>query len=516
METGANSWPDVDLACERAWGAFGAWSVSGGGERAQLLETLAEVCGQHRDWIIGTASDETALRETELEGEFARMVGTMRMFAGQARDGAWVRASVDRASKESVGPGHDVRSLLVPIGPVAVFGASNFPLAYGVLGGDTISALSAGCTVVVKEHPAHPRLGRLLAELCEMAVASAGAPRHVVQYVTDERPGQAFEVATRLVTHARLAGVGFTGSRRAGLAIDAMARQRPVPIPVFAEMGSSNVVLIARGAARERGEQIAGELADSILARFGQQCTCAGLVLIDVPGASRAQRTVHPIIEQLRARLLAHGPREMLTPGVRDNYQKRLDDLDTPYDSEGKLSRTSAEPIGERASVPALMESDLAELKWSGPRYREEIFGPACIVACIDLDEPGQLREVLESQGLGDPWSSLVSSIYLPARWREQDRAAAEALRAHTGRLCFNTLPTGVRVCTSMVHGGPYPATNVPQTTAVGPRAIERWCRPACYQNCPDALLPPELQDGNPLGLWRTVNGELTRAGVDR
>ena len=499
----------VSVACEQARQAFTLLSGLAPGERAGLLDALAAALDARRDEILKTCADETALTIEELTPEFARMTGTLRMFAALAREGSWVRAAVDTKQTQGlVGPNHDIRSMLVPLGPVAVFGSSNFPLAYGVCGGDTASALAAGCPVVVKEHPAHPRTGRLLAEIARDAAKGAGFDGELVGYVFNEDPRD-YSVAGALVRDAAIAAVGFTGSVSGGLALEKIARERRVPIPVFAEMGSSNIVVVTRSAAAERGVEIMREIAASMLVRVGQQCTNTGLVLIDRAGVPRAEAKSDRLVEALRDALLSGGARRMLTESVARTYSDRIDDIAAGEPHECRVLRGAA---GSRG--PVLVHTDLAEL--SEPRYRDEIFGPACIVVHGDLDDDRTLNELLFGLNEDRQWGQLVSCVYLSSSDDPQGRFAAAIMQRVCGRLVVNGVPTGVRVATGMVHGGPFPATNVPHTTAVGPRAIERWCRPVCWQNCPDGLLPEELRDGNPRGVMRVVDGVWTREGISR
>jgi NADP-dependent aldehyde dehydrogenase len=523
-------------------------------DRPTLLEAVAAALERERDRIVRTCADETALTPEELAPEFERMTGTLRMFAGLVREGSWVRAAIDTQAsagggeqgepggpggwRSPIGPGHDVRRMLIPLdGVVAVFGASNFPLAYGVCGGDTASALAAGCPVVVKEHPAHPRTGRLLAAVAREAIRQfdpdlvQDRPLETVGalgYVLDG--GADTSVGAALIGCREVAAVGFTGSREGGLALEAIARERiregERPIPVFAEMGSANRVVVCRHALANRGDAIARELAASILARHGQQCTKPGL--ISLAHDDRAG----PAFVRTLARLLDSAPaRRMLSPRVTDQYIERCRRLREVPSLLRATSREDPETHadGERRTVPMLFaglgrdHGDLDRIQMFTPDDKgywlnEEIFGPAAIVLGA---------HDWENLYYADP--ALVTTVYADEEDLEDlaepdpstgERAGPSFPVAHairtTGRFTFNTVPTGVRVAAGMVHGGPFPATNRPDTTAVGPFAIERWCRPVCFQNCPDALLPPELRDANPRGIGRLVNGEWTRAPVRR
>jgi len=501
---------DHDTACRHVLPVFHATHAARmrtidfpvGAERGRLLETIASALSSHRDPIIAAAADETALLPAELAPEFDRMVGTLRMFSALVADGSWVHAAIDTPSGSAIGPTHDVRRLLVPLGPVAVFSASNFPLAYGVCGGDSASALAAGCPVVVKEHPAHPRTGRLLADI----VAAAVGP-DFVGYLENRDPAD-FGVAELLVPS--VCAVGFTGSTGGGAAIQLLASAAPVPVPIFAEMGSVNPVIVTNAAAERRGRAIADELADSILSRFGQQCTCPGQILVPPGDGGDA------LVQRLAERIAGAGGRDMLAPWIRDAYVQRVDEVQRCRGVR-LLARGRAKDGARGAAACLLSVDDLYirpddEVKnvFSQDGLRDEIFGPAAVVIRTfpdmlgDVQPRGSLTVSVYADGADDPD---VEDLLDPS-------APAGGSLSIAGRVIFNGPPTGVRVATAMVHGGPFPATNRPDTTAVGPRAIERWCRPVCFQNCPDALLPPELQNANPRGILRTLNGVPTRDAI--
>lgn len=485
--------------------------------RAGLLDAIAAALDAARVEIIAATAAETALLPAELEPEFDRMTGTLRMFAALVREGSWVRASIDTpapAGAKSIGPNHDIRRMLVPLGPVAVFGASNFPLAYGVCGGDTASALAAGCPVIVKEHPAHPKTGRLIHRLASAAATGAGCAA-ALGYLRNPDP-QDRRPAELLVRDQAVRAVGFTGSLRGGVAVHNLASTRvtaggmPDPIPAFSEIGSCNVILVLRHAFDGRREQIADEIAQSLLSRVGQQCTAPSIVLL--AGYDRADW----MYDALQDRLSRAPMRRMLSPAVAADYYRRLDELAGDSAIESHTPLPTDDHRAAALGVPVLFKSQVVKMEDS-PRVWEEIFGPGLIVAgCGSM-----------AHGYFFARGALTTSIYAaPEDWTADDTALldeafigtageiADRLSRVAGRIVFNGVTTGVRVCESMVHGGPFPATNRPDTTAVGPLAIERWCRPVCFQNCPDALLPPELQDANPLGILRMVNGTPMRGPV--
>jgi NADP-dependent aldehyde dehydrogenase len=478
-------------------------------QRARLLEAIAAEIEAEREAILRVCEEETGLWKAELEPEFARMAGTLRLFAERVREGSWVRAAIDRRAgtpggpTSTIGPNHDVRSILVPLeGVVAVFGASNFPLAYGVCGGDTASALAAGCAVVVKEHPGHPRTGRLIA-----SIASGAADRvqsGLIGYVRNEDPKD-FSIATALVTHPSVIAVGFTGSLGGGRALEKLAGGREVPIPVFAEMGSVNAVFVAPGAAGNRGEVIADEIADSIFARVGQQCTKAGVIFIVQSEASER-------LERRLAERFARAPyRQMLSKDIRARFGALTKEIEDSEAATLVFSTAVSEDLDERFRGTQSHQWRTDVEGWlSTEALRQEVFGPSCVsVMLLNWSE----IETLPREG------RLVISVYADPDDPQDVDCAKQVLTWHgqgAGRITFNSVSTGVRVCDAMVHGGPHPATNVAHTTAVGARAIERWCRPVCFQNFPDALLPKELRDANPRGILRQVDGVFTREPIVR
>lgn len=478
--------------------------------RARMLDAIAAALDAEQAAILQTCAAEAGLWETELAPEFARMTGTVRLFADRIREGSWVRAAIDRRSgspggpASTIGPNHDLRSILMPLdGVVVVFGASNFPLAYGVCGGDTSSALAAGCPVVVKEHPAHPKTGRLIAQVARRAITSCGGPADVLGYSEiDDRTD--ILRAEALIRAAGVVAVGFTGSTAVGRQIQTLAAERDAPIPVFAEMGSSNIVILGRSVIQEETQAIAAEIIAGLTARAGQQCTNTGLVIIDRPDDADVHDVPDAFVKRLETGLLAAKPRRMLSERVQSHYEDRLADIDSGGPRECRIVRAAAEP-----GAPALVLASRSEL--DDPRYRDEIFGPACVVIAMDLDNPERLERLLFGLNRDQRWGQLVSSIYLGASPRPAELQAITTMQRVAGRVVINGVPTGVRVCDAMVHGGPHPATNDPHTTAVGPRAIERWCRPVCFQNFPDHLLPEELRDANPRRILRQVDGVFTR-----
>lgn len=461
-----------------------------------MLEALAAGLEASREEILRVTCEETALTTPELAPEFSRMTGTLRQFAAVVREGSWAQAMVDHAGGAPgafggvVGPPHDIRRVLVPLGPVAVFGASNFPLAYGVCGGDTASALAAGCPVIVKEHPAHPRTGRLIVEAARRALREAGRSEDVLSLVENQNPRD-LAPALALVGHPMVRAVGFTGSQRAGLEIARLARERAEPVPAYCEMGSCNPAVVTREAANARGAAIGAQIAESTLLRHGQQCTCPGLLIVP-PGCGA-------VVDEVAARLAVAEPRAMLAPWVRDGYLHRLAECRKARGVETVVH--GPEGSGQRRAGTCLLRVSAADFA-AQPVLHEEVFGPSVLVV-----ELGDMAEV----GTLPLRGALVGSLYGSATDREWDRAR-NRLASMCGRVVFDGVPTGVRVAGAMVHGGPFPATNRPESTACGPLALARWCRPVCLQNAPKEALPRELQDGAWHGT-RVIDGRVVNGG---
>ncbi len=477
---------DVDGACRAAGEAFEFTRHASGEQRARLLEGAAERVERMGDGLLELAARETGLEaRPRLEGEWRRTVFTLRMFAGVAREGRWTRAAVDPADAERTPtPRPELRSALRPLGPVAVFGAGNFPLAYSTAGGDTASALAAGCPVVVKGHPGHPGTGEAVAwAVCE-AAREAGFPEGVFSFLHAGGERE-MEVGREVVLHPAVRAVGFTGSFGGGMALAELARGREEPIPVFAEMGSVNPVFVLPGAMREGGEwgaeRIGVMLAASVANSHGQMCTCPGLVFV-VRGGD-ADRLVGALAEGLRAT----GRRAMLGRRGWEVFTRRIGEAASVEGVQRVIGE--GEPRGPGVESGAVvLRCGLAAFR-ANPTLREECFGPSTIVV-----ECAGVEEMVEGAGLIR--GSLTGAIFADDADREDAIRLRDALERRVGRLIFNGVPTGVEVSEAMVHGGPWPATNHAHTTAVGARAVERWCRPVCYQNAPAWALPEALHGG--------------------
>jgi alpha-ketoglutaric semialdehyde dehydrogenase len=478
-------------ALEMADRAFADYRSIPADARAAFLDRIADEIDGNGD-LIDAAHVETSLPRERLVAERGRTVGQLRMFAGVVREGSWVDARIDRAMPDRKPlPKPDIRRMLIPIGPVAVFGASNFPLAFSVAGGDTASALAAGCPVVVKGHPAHPATSELAARAIVNAVTSTGMPRGVFSLLQSTRN----DIAVALVQHARTKAVGFTGSLRAGRALFDAAASRPDPIPVYAEMGSVNPVFLLPGALAERADAIAAGLVSSATLGVGQFCTNPGLTMaIGDEALDRCVHKMHELIHDAQ-------PGTMLYPALLDAFEAGVRRLSAV---EG-VSTTRASGDAAQA-CPSLFETG-ADVFLRSRELGQEVFGPSTVVVkCASREEMEAVARRLEGQ--------LTATIHGTPEDLETHASLVSILEGKAGRLIVNGFPTGVEVGASMQHGGPYPATTDSRSTSVGTAAIHRFARPIAYQNFPPSLLPVELQDANPRGIWRLIDGETTKGAL--
>jgi alpha-ketoglutaric semialdehyde dehydrogenase len=488
---------EVEAACLRAAEAFRAYRELPGTRRAEFLDAIAAAILERGEALRDRLSRETAYPPARIAGEQDRTVGQLRMFAELLREGSWVEARIDTAQPDrKPAPKPDLRRYRIPIGPVAVFGASNFPQAFSTAGGDTASALAAGCPVVVKAHPAHPGTAALHAE----AIAAAAAKTRMPAGVFSLLQGRSHRTGTDLVRDPRIQAVGFTGSFRGGKALMDIAQARPHPIPVYAEMGSSNPLFFLPEAVRTRKDALAAGLAQSLNLGSGQFCTGPGLVFLLAGDESEALAAA--LLENLRAAPTG----TMVHASVRKGYTAALEEKrNLPGVRQLHLGcNPGAHPDTE--AQPALLRASGRDFL-AQPGMGAEIFGPGCLlVVCADPEEMRQAAESLEGQ--------LTASVHGTEADLDRHAWLFPILGQKAGRLIVNGFPTGVEVCASMHHGGPYPASSFPQYTSVGTAAIHRFSRPICFQDFPTGQLPPELRPGNPLGIWRLVNGEWTKAGL--
>jgi 2,5-dioxopentanoate dehydrogenase len=482
---------EVDLSARLAAEAFETYRRTSGRERGAFLRTIAAKIESIADDIIERAGQETALPQGRLQAETARTCGQLRLFAQVAEEGSWVNARVDHAdpTRKPV-PKPDIRSMLRPLGPVVVFGASNFPLAFSVAGGDTASALAGGNTVIVKAHAAHPGTSELVGRAVQESVRECGLPGGVFSLLF----GSGSQIGTALMKHPLVKAGGFTGSRAAGRTLMDVAASRPEPIPFYAEMSSTNPVFILPGALRERAENIATGLHTSFTLGAGQFCTKPGMVFL--PQGSDAGA----FAGKLRQLVAESAPFHLLTKTIHSSYDsaiaRRKIETAIKLVAEGQQKADAGFAVGS-----VLFETDAAA--FLGSDLDAEIFGPTTLL--VEHSSRDQILAIA---------SSLEGHLTATIHGTEQDlRDFADLiaiLETKVGRLIFNGFPTGVEVTHAMVHGGPYPSTSDGRSTSVGTQAIFRFTRLVCYQGFPDDALPDELKDANPLGIWRMADGKMT------
>ena len=488
---GGGSVVEVDAACTLAEAAFNAYRAVSLERRAEFLEAIAQGIIDLGDVLVERVMSESGLPRGRVEGERGRTVGQLRLFASLAREGRWLNATLDRALPDRKPlPRADLRAQKIPVGPVAVFSASNFPLAFSVAGGDTAAAFAAGCPVVAKSHSSHLGTSELVGRVIQKVVADCGLPEGVFSLLV----GSGSTVGEALVQHPAIQAVGFTGSRRVGRTLVALAAGREVPIPVYAEMSSINPVFLLPGALVQRAEAIAQGLIDSVTLGTGQFCTKPGIVMgIAGPDFDRFRAAAQAAVE-------AKASTTMLNSGIHRAYCQGA--ADWGKDSGVRtLSAGGAPPSGSYAGQPKLLATS-AQHFLKSPNLLEEVFGPAALlIECSGVDELIAVARYLNGQ--------LTATLHLAEQDVDLARVLVPLLERKAGRILVNGFPTGVEVCYAMVHGGPSPATSDNRVTSVGAMSIERFLRPVCYQDFPAALLPESLQDSNPLHLWRLVEGKL-------
>jgi NADP-dependent aldehyde dehydrogenase len=491
-EFGLATEADVLAACELAEQAFDRYRATSLEQRAKFLETIAENILALGSALTERASAESGLPLARLEGERGRTVNQLRLFAKVVRDGNFLGATLDSALPGRTPPRQDLRLAKVPLGPVAVFGASNFPLAFSVAGGDTASALAAGCPVVVKAHSAHLGTSELVGKAVQQAVIDCDLPEGVFSMLI----GEGRLVGQKLVDHPAIKAVGFTGSRQGGLSLIRTAGARKEPIPVYAEMSSINPVFMLPGALATKGAALAQGFVDSLTLGVGQFCTNPGMVI----GLAGAQ--FDAFRDAAAAALQAKGAGTMLTAGIHKAYLEGVERR-SGVAGVGLVAQGSDQGTGCAAQA-SLYQCDAATYLAS-PALEDEIFGPSSLlIACRDEAEMLAVARHLEGQ--------LTATVHATGDDRALAAALLPTLERKAGRILFNGFPTGVEVSHAMVHGGPFPATSDSRTTSVGATAIERFLRPVCYQDVPSYLLPEALRDDNPLHLARMVDGQLKQA----
>ncbi len=485
---------ELDETMQKAWNAFHVYRKMSLKERADFMRAIAKELEAVGDELIETAMSETNLPEARIRSERARTVFQLTSYADACEKGNWLEARIDTAIPGRNPPKPDLRKMLIPLGPVVVFGASNFPFAYSTAGGDTACALAAGCPVIVKAHPAHAQTSEIVAQAILKAADQCNMPEGIFSHVH----GVAFEVGKALVEHPYTKAVGFTGSYFGGKQLFDWANQRSKPIPVFAEMGSVNPVFVLPGKLKESAIELANTLASSITLGVGQFCTNPGLII----GIETEELQV--FIKQLGEAIKEVPPGLMLHPGIFKSYVEKRGTA---------LAQEEVETIAVSAKDPQLNEgaptiaTTTGQAFLNNPILHFEVFGPySLVVRCKDMTEMLEVTKHLEGQ--------LTATLMATTSDIHYHEELVEQIKNICGRFILNNVPTGVEVCLSMQHGGPFPATTDSRFTSVGADGIKRFARPVAFQNWPNDLLPHELKDENPLQIWRTVNNELTKEKI--
>ncbi len=477
---------ELNLAVEKANSAFGIYGKLNDTQRALFLDKIAEEIELLGDTLLERYVAESGLPMGRAQGERGRTCGQLRLFAQLIREGHWVNAKIDEAMPDRKPlPRQDLRSMEKPLGPVAVFGASNFPLAFSTAGGDTAAALAAGCPVVFKAHPSHLGTGELVAHAIVAAAKATNMPDGVFSLLFDD----GIEVGQLLVKHPDIKAVAFTGSFKGGMAIYKTATMREQPIPVYAEMGSTNPVFILPKTLAENGPQIAAQYLSSVTLGVGQFCTNPGILMIQ-----KNEQFINTLTEAAQE---AQGG-NMLNAGIKNAYVNGIE-IAKKYSNVIAIGKKAE---GQTGVEPVILHSDYSNFK-DNPHLAEEIFGPTSVV--VEANTKEEILDIASNLS-----GHLTATIHGSEEELVEYTDLINILEQKVGRLVINGFPTGVEVCHAMVHGGPFPATTDSRSTSVGTGAIYRFTRPVCYQDMPQALLPKALQDSNPLKVKRLINGVLS------
>ncbi|WP_324028267.1 aldehyde dehydrogenase (NADP(+)) [Maribacter sp. BPC-D8] len=483
---------EIDEAVALATDAFKVYKDFSGVKKAEFLEAIADEIEALGDELIDTYCKESGLPDGRARGERGRTMGQLRAFANLLKEGSWVEAVIEKAqpNREPM-PKSDIRKMLFPLGPVVVFGASNFPLAFSTAGGDTASALAAGCPVIVKSHPMHAATGELVSSAIIKAAEKTGMPNGVFSNLNSS----GIEVGQLLVKHPKVKAVGFTGSINGGTALYKLANERDEPIPVFAEMGSINPVVLLPSALENDGDAWATKYASSITMGAGQFCTNPGLVL-GLKGVK-----LDSFINTLSEEILKLEPTCMLHPNIYAKYQEGKNELSTQ--TGVTVTANYDKPTNANNAQQSVLKVSGADFL-ANTKLHKEVFGPfSVVVECESTSELEAILNHLEGQ--------LTGTVLGSEEDLEHNSGVVDALQSRVGRILFNGVPTGVEVNSSMVHGGPFPASTDARFTSVGTSAIKRWVRPVSFQDWPNKLLPTALQNENPLGITRLVEGIYTK-----
>ena len=485
---------EINVVMNKAWIAFHQYRKVSLNQRADFMRAIAVELEQCSDELIHTAMRETNLPEARMRGERSRTIFQLKSYADACEAGIWLEARIDTADPRKTPPKPDIRKTSIPLGPVVVFGASNFPFAYSTAGGDTACAFAAGCPVIIKAHPAHAETSETVAQVILKAAAKCKIPDGIFAHVH----GASVEVGKALVTHPHTKAVGFTGSFLGGKQLFDWGNQRKEPIPVFAEMGSINPVFLLPEKLQQSSTDIAKMYAGSITLGVGQFCTNPGLII------GIESEELKKFITTLGEEIKHIAPAAMLHPGISklfsENRSKALSQQDVATIA---VSETSAK---DNQGIPTIA-SATGQAFLNNPVLHQEVFGPySIVIRCKDKDEMTAVAKNLEGQ--------LTATLMATENDIHNNDELIEAVKNICGRFILNSVPTGVEVCLSMHHGGPFPATTDSRFTSVGADGIKRFARPICFQNWSNELLPVELKNENPLLIWRTINNELTKSSV--
>ena len=482
---------EIDIAMEAAWKAFHEYRNISLKARAEFMRMIGTELENNADELIKTATRETNLPEPRLQSELSRTVFQLNQYGEAGERGKWLEATIDTANNDKKTPTHDIRKMLVPLGPVVVFGASNFPFAYSTAGGDTACAFAAGCPVIVKAHPAHAETSEMVANAILKAAEKCKMPKGIFAHIHSA----SVEVGKSLVMHNRTSAVGFTGSFAGGKQLFDWGNQRKIPIPVFAEMGSTNPVFLLPEKLKQSSEEIAKMYAASITQSVGQFCTNPGLII----GIESEELEI--FVGLLGKEIQKISPAKMLHPGIAKAFgEKRNNALQQKNVTMVSSSETAAK---ENEGTPTIATTK-GETFLANPVLHQEVFGPfSLVVSCKDLKEMIEVAGNLEGQ--------LTSTVMATDNDFIRNTELIDAIKDICGRFILNGVPTGVQVCLSMQHGGPYPATTDSRFTSVGADGIKRFARPVAFQNWDNKFLPDVLKNENPLNIWRVVNNEITR-----
>lgn len=486
---------EINQAVELAHQAFQSYRTIESAKKSEFLKTIADEILVLGDVLIELVMQESGLSYDRVINERTRTLWQLQLFSDLLEEGSWIDATIDTAQiNRKPNPKPDLRKILIPMGPVVVFGASNFPLAYSTAGGDTVSALAAGCPVIVKSHPMHAGVSELVASAIIKAAQQTGMPNGVFSHLNSS----GIEAGKQLVQHPSIKAVGFTGSISGGRALFDLANQRPEPIPVFAEMGSINPVVLLPQALKNKSREIAKTFAQSITLGGGQFCTNPGLIL----GIKSLE--LDTFIHHLADEILLIEPNCMLHPAIVNNFEtnkaliKQQNEVTTVVSYDADLKKNEGRPLILKVDGTTFLKNT---------QLHQEVFGPfSMVVKCNSVDELKIILNQLEGQ--------LTGTIMAEETELSSYQNIIEALQNRVGRMIFNGVPTGVEVCPSMQHGGPYPASTDSRFTAVGIHAIKRWVRPFTYQNWPDELLPKALQNENSLKINRLINNQYTKESI--